>query len=136
MLVIEDEKIDALSVSGLLSQHFPDVKLEILNNGEQALDWVHKFRPDPDEKLVLIFMDLTLPRMSGFDLISQFKANIHLRVTPIVILSANDSPQAIKSAYDSGASGYVVKPDALAQMRDLLKKTLDYWIDVNRLAQP
>ena len=135
VLVIEDEKIDALSVSRVLKLHSPDVELEILGNGEQALDWIQRFTPDPNERLVLVLMDLTVPRLSGLDLISEFKANEHLRTAPIVILSSNDSPQVIKSAYDSGASGYVVKAHASPEMRDVLKKTLDYWLDVNRLPQ-
>jgi CheY-like chemotaxis protein len=135
MLVVEDEKIDAASIGRVLKQQFPRVSLEIVINGEQALDWIHRFRADADETISLILMDLTIPRMSGLDLISEFKGHARLRNVPIVILSGNDSPQAIESAYTSGACGYVVKPGLAAEMLDVLGKTLNYWLEANRLPQ-
>jgi len=138
LLVVEDEKIDALSIGRVLKKQFPEVTLEIVTNGEQALDWIQRFRPASNESLFLVLMDLTIPRMSGFDLISEFRRHSHLRSTPIVILSGSDNPAAIHSAYDSGACGYLVKPGTSAEMTDLLSKTLSYWLDANRLppAQP
>ena len=136
MLVIEDEKIDAISIGHVLKQQFPNAELEVVTNGEQALDWIQRFRQVPNETLSLILMDLTIPRMSGLDLISEFKAHQQLRNVPIVILSGSENPQAIDSAYKSGACGYVIKPNTAADMRGVLKKTLDYWLDANRLPQP
>ena len=104
MLVVEDEKIDAISIGRALKQQFPDIALEIVINGEQALDWIQRYRANPDETISLVLMDLTIPRMSGLDLISQFKGHPHLRTVPIVILSGSDSPQAIKAAYQSATS--------------------------------
>lgn len=133
MLVVEDEKIDALSIGRVLKDQFPSVTLEIVTNGEQALDWVHRFRADPDAMVFLVLMDLTMPRMSGLDLVAEFKRHAQLRAVPIVILSGSDNPQAIKTAYDSGASGYLIKPAIAAEMRVLLTKTLNYWLDANQL---
>ena len=133
MLVIEDEKIDALSIGQVLKQQFPDTELEVVTNGEQALDWIHRFRPSATERLFLVMMDLTIPRMSGLDLITEFKAHPSLHHVPIVILSGSENPQAINSAYRSGACGYVVKPDNITEMRGVLRKTLDYWLEANRL---
>ena len=133
LLVIEDEKIDALSIGRVLKKEFPNVALEIVTNGEQALDWIQRYRPDPQEIVFLVLMDLTMPRMSGLDLISEFKRHAHLRSAPIVILSGTDNPAAINSAYDSGACGYLVKPNTSAEMSDLLSKTLNYWLSANRL---
>ena len=133
MLVVEDEKIDALSIGRVLKNQFPNVALEIVTNGEQALDWIHRYRSDPNEALFLVLMDLTMPRMSGLDLVSEFRKHQHLRHSPIVILSGSDSPKAITSAYDSGACGYLVKPGTSEEMRNLLTKTLNYWLDANQL---
>jgi CheY-like chemotaxis protein len=135
LLVVEDEKIDALSIGRVLKEQFPNVALELVNNGEQVLDWIQRFRVEADETMFLVLMDLTIPRMSGLDLISEFKANAHLRNVPIVILSGTDSPQAIKSAYNTGASGYLVKPGTASEMRDLLKMTLSFWLNANRLPE-
>ncbi|HWC19563.1 MAG TPA: response regulator [Terriglobales bacterium] len=136
LLVVEDEKIDALSIGRVLKQQFPNVSLEIVTNGELALDWIQRFRHDPNEAVCLILMDLTMPRMSGLDLVSEFKRHEYLRHAPIVILSGSNNPKAIQSAYDSGACGYLVKPATSVEMRDLLSKTLTYWLDANQLSSP
>src|SRR6185437_17057116 len=65
VLVVEDEKIDAVRVAKVIREEFPDVGIEVVTNGEQALDWVHRFRPLGGESVVLVLMDLTIPRMSG-----------------------------------------------------------------------
>lgn len=133
MLAVEDERIDVLSIGRVLKQDFPDVGLEIVTNGEQALDWIHRFRPDSDETMCLVLTDLTIPRMSGLDIIAEFKAHKYLRNVPVVVFSSRDNAQAVKSAYDSGASGYVVKPDTSAKMREVLSQMLNYWLGSNRL---
>ena len=133
LLVVEDEKIDALSIGRVLKEQFPNVALEIVNNGEQVLDWIQRYRPDANETMFLVLMDLTIPRMSGLDLISEFKGNSHLRSVTIVILSGSESPQAIKTAYDSGASAYVVKSGTASAMRDILGMTLSFWLNANQL---
>jgi len=133
VLVVEDEKIDAVRVAKVIREEFPDVGIEVVTNGEQALDWVHRFRPLGGESVVLVLMDLTIPRMSGLDLISEFKANPFLKAAPIVILSGSDNPEAIKSAYASGACGYLIKQGATPDMQVLLKRTFDYWLHANLL---
>ena len=134
VLVVEDEKIDAVSIGRVIKEHFPSVSLEIVTNGEQALDWIQRFRQLPNESVYLVLMDLTVPRISGLDLVAEFKKHPYLGHAPIVILSGSDNPKAIRSAYDSGACGYLVKPSTYAQMNELLTKTLTYWLDANQLS--
>jgi CheY-like chemotaxis protein len=133
VLVVEDEKIDAIRVAKIIREEFPDVGIEVVTNGEQALDWIHRYRPLGGESVVLVLMDLTIPRMSGLDLISEFKSNGFLKTAPIVILSGSDSPQAIQTAYASGACGYLLKPGASGDMSFLLNRAFDYWLNANIL---
>ena len=136
LLVIEDETIDVLSIGRVLKQQFPNVSLEIVSTGEQALDWIQRFRSDEAQMICLVLTDLTIPRMSGLNLIAEFKAHKQLRNAPVVVFSSRDDPAAVKSAYDSGASGYVVKPETPAKMREVLNTTLNYWLGANRLPSP
>jgi len=135
VLVIEDEKIDALRIGRAISQQFPGVSLEVLTTGEQALDWLHRFRLD-DEVLHLVLMDLTIPRVHGLELLSEFKRSELLKDVPIVVLSGNEDPEAIRIAYGAGAFGYVVKPATANEMAVTLAGVLDFWLNVNRVAVP
>jgi len=135
LLVIEDEKIDALRIGRVISHQFPGVSLEVLTTGEQALDWLHRFRAG-DDVLQLVLMDLTIPRVHGFELLTEFKRNDLLKDVPIVVLSGNEDPEAIRIAYAAGAFGYVVKPATASEMAVTLAGVLDFWLNVNRAPVP
>ena len=132
VLLIEDEKIDALGVGRVLKELYPSVLLEVISTGEQALDWIHRYRKN-DETMVLVLMDMSVPRMDGLTLISEIKANKDLAFTPVVVLSGNDSSGAIQNAYESGACAYIVKRQELKEMKRILSNTFTFWLENNAL---
>ena len=131
VLVIEDEKIDAVRIGRAINEQFPGVSLEVITTGEQALDWLHRFRADG---LSLVLMDLGVPRMHGLELLVEFKRNELVKDVPIVVLSGNEDPEAIRLAYGAGASAYVIKPPTAAEMSAAVTSTLEFWLNVNRVA--
>jgi CheY-like chemotaxis protein len=130
VVLIEDDKVDALGVGRVLKELYPTVLLEVLSTGEQALDWIHRFRQN-GESIVLILMDMTLPRMEGLTLISRIKINRDLAHTPIVVLSGNESPQAIRHAYESGACAYIAKRQHSNEMKPVLSNMFKFWLEHN-----
>jgi DNA-binding response OmpR family regulator len=59
---------------------------------------------------LLILLDLNLPDMSGVDILKRVKANEHLKLTPVVVLTTTDDEREIKRCYDLGANVYITKP--------------------------
>ena len=82
----------------------------------------------------LVLMDLSVPRMHGLELLVEFKRSDLVKDVPIVVLSGNEDPEAIRLAYGAGASAYVVKPATAAQMSAALTSTLEFWLNVNRVS--
>jgi two-component system response regulator len=132
VLLIEDEKIDALGVGRVLKELYPAVLLEVLNTGEQALDWIGRFHLD-GEKIALILMDMTLPRMNGLELLPEIKRNKDLAGSPVIILSGTDSPKAVHAAYESGACAYILKRPQFDEMKKVLANIFNFWLDANLL---
>jgi CheY-like chemotaxis protein len=58
----------------------------------------------------LVFLDLNMPRLDGFEVLARLKADARLRSIPVIMVTSTDSQREIKRAYELGASGYVVKP--------------------------
>jgi hypothetical protein len=135
VLIIEDEKIDVLSIGRVINQEFPGVFVEVLTNGEQALDWLHRFQAG-ENVVSLVLMDLNVPRMHGLTLLTEFKRHEFLREIPIVVLSGNEDPEAIRLAYGAGASGYVLKRATASEMTAALSTTLNFWLNVNQVSVP
>ena len=61
-------------------------------------------------RALLILLDLNLPDMSGVDILKRVKANEHLKLTPVVVLTTTDDEREIKRCYDLGANVYITKP--------------------------
>jgi DNA-binding response OmpR family regulator len=103
ILTVEDEPSMAGLLRSVLTEEGHQVALA--HDGQQALDFAESTRFD------LIVLDLMLPRKDGFEVARQLRrANIR---TPLLVLTARDSPADIVRALDSGADDYLTKPFSL-----------------------
>ncbi|MDB5505560.1 MAG: hypothetical protein JWR75_198 [Devosia sp.] len=59
---------------------------------------------------LLILLDLNLPDMGGVDILMQVKTNMHLKRSPVVVLTTTDDQNEIQRCYDLGANVYITKP--------------------------
>ena len=61
-------------------------------------------------RALLILLDLNLPDMTGIDILQKVKANPHIRMSPVVVLTTTDDEREIQRCYDLGANVYITKP--------------------------
>lgn len=80
------------------------------SNGEAGLKLARDHKPD------LICVDLTLPKLSGFDVCEAVRADSNLVHTPLIVISARSTPDAKQQANDCGADAYIVKPFKTAEL--------------------
>ena len=59
---------------------------------------------------LLVLLDLNLPDMAGVDILAQIKGNVHLKRSPVVVLTTTDDSREIQNCYDLGANVYITKP--------------------------
>src|SRR5690242_11172825 len=59
---------------------------------------------------LLILLDLNLPDMTGLAILTVIKENLHLRRSPVIVLTTTDDTQEIQKCYDAGANAYITKP--------------------------
>jgi CheY-like chemotaxis protein len=59
---------------------------------------------------LLVLLDLNLPDMTGVDILEKIKSNVHVKRTPVVVLTTTDDEREIKRCYDLGANVYITKP--------------------------
>lgn len=116
ILIVDDEPAWRRILSHFLSTKGFDVKEA--GSGAEALQTLAKFKPD------LIFSDVRMPDMNGFDLLDNIKKLPKLSTTPVVFCSAIDDFDAKKVAKDLGAAGYLVKPFDEEEIYSILSKAL------------
>jgi len=103
ILTVEDEPAMAELLQSVLSEEGHIVTL--------ARDGQHAFQLASASRFDLIVLDLMLPRVDGFEVARQLR-QARIR-TPVLVLTARDSPADIVRALDGGADDYLTKPFSL-----------------------
>ena len=101
ILIIEDDKFLRELISQKISKQGYIVVEAI--DGEDGIEEFKKEKPD------LVLLDLILPGIDGFEVLSQIKANAELKNTPVIILSNLGQKEDIEKGINLGADDYLIK---------------------------
>jgi CheY-like chemotaxis protein len=102
--------------------------VDSVSDGEQALDYVFARGEYTDrERPDLILLDLKMPKVDGFQVLEQIKADEDVKDIPVVILSSSEAPEDITDAYRIGSNSYVIKSSTAAGLRAGLDGISDFW---------
>jgi len=107
-------------VTSALGDH---LNLVTQNNGKKLLHDLENPPPNPH----IVFLDLNMPGLSGFDVLQQLRSSGEYNDLPIVIFSTSSDEQTIAKSRELGASYYVPKPTDFS----LLKKTIQDTLNIN-----
>lgn len=118
ILIAEDDKFLVKVYQTKLTKE--GFQVEIANNGEEALKKAKANTPD------LIFCDLMMPIMDGFETLKALKEDPKLKKVKVVILSNLSQEEDRKRVLDLGAEEYLVKADVpFSEVINLAKKYLN-----------
>ena len=101
ILIVEDVELNRDLLVQLLEDEY---RLVLANDGAAALERVAQERPD------LILMDLSLPRMDGWEATRRLKADQSLSKIPVIVLSAHAMRGDEERARASGCDDFLTKP--------------------------
>lgn len=114
LLVVDDSESNTLLIKSLFEDK-GNYNVEVISKSTMALDHLKKNKPD------LVLLDLMMPQVDGFHILSEMKNDDYLKDIPVIIVSAWDSSENIKKAKDLGASDYVSKPIGLTELYNLVE---------------
>ena len=118
--LIDDDQDDHEILIAALHEIDSSIVCHTALNGEDGLHKLDSqtFRPD------LIFLDLNMPGMNGFDVLKEIKKSVRLKNIPVVIFSTSNNPKDIRETESLGAHTFITKPSQYSDLRDMLKKIL------------
>ncbi|WP_192557914.1 response regulator transcription factor [Pseudomonas allokribbensis] len=115
IVIVDDHPLIRLAVKMMLEKEGHTIMAEV-DNGSDALEIVRKLLPD------LIILDLSIPNMDGFAVISHLKS-IGLAVK-VLILTSGDSRNFAMRCLQAGAAGFICKDDNLDELVGAVKAVL------------
>jgi two-component system, OmpR family, alkaline phosphatase synthesis response regulator PhoP len=105
ILIVDDEPhIRALLEQTLEDFEDEDVEILIANNGQEGLDLIEEEHPD------LVFLDVMMPKMNGFDVCDKVKHELQMDDVYVVMLTAKGQEFDKKKGMEVGADTYMTKP--------------------------
>lgn len=132
--MVEDNPADARLTMELLEESKILNNLHVVEDGEQALDFLHKDGKYADvPRPGLILLDLRLPKMDGPEVLAQIKQDPDLMRIPVVILTASRAEEDIVTTYDLHANAFISKPIGFEGFLNVIKSIEDFWLTVVKL---
>ena len=136
VLSAEDEESDALILRRAFKKANVLNSLAIVKDGQEAVDYLSGSDPYSDRSRHplpgLILLDLKMPRMSGFDVLSWIAKRPDLGSIPVAVLSSSFSDADVRKALQMGAHDYFVKPNGLDQYAPLVQAWRSRWLSALR----
>jgi len=118
ILVVDDEPDIIKVVTFRLKKEGYDIQIAV--DGEQGLALAETTKPD------LILLDITLPKVSGYEVCERIKKNEALKQIPIIFMTASLGAGHFKDMFPkTGAQGYVFKPFEFQNLLNEIRKFLN-----------
>lgn len=122
ILLVDDDPDEHLLFQDALKELPDSPKLAYARDGQQLMQLLN------DEKAQLpaiIFLDLNMPRMTGFECLQEIRKSSKLTQIPVVIFSTTSQTQAIDKVYEQGANYYIRKPNTFAMLKEVIERMLE-----------
>ena len=131
ILIVEDNDADVFLTTTALRDARIANRVDVVSDGESALAFLRREgkyadAPRPD----LVFLDLSLPRINGHQVLAEMKADAQLRPIPVVVVSGSSAEADVARAYDEQISAYVVKPASHDEYFSAIRAVKELWFHV------
>lgn len=122
VLLIEDNRDDVFLMERAVKKSTLPWQLQVVTDGQQALDFFAGVGQFADRHLFplpeLVFLDLKLPYVSGFEILMAMQSDQEHKKIPVVILTSSPEERDQQRALELGAKTYLIKPPD----REILQK--------------
>ena len=135
ILLVEDDPKDVeLTLTGLSEYNLAN-EVVVARDGEEALDYLYRrgdFASRANGNPAVMLLDLKLPKINGFEVLEQVRAEENLKMIPVVVLTSSHEERDLVASYKLGVNAYVVKPVDFHQFVNAVKELGVFWAVINQ----
>ena len=134
ILLVEDNPADQELIRRAVEKLTVRRELRIVGDGEEALDYLFRrgkyqapaASPRPD----LLLLDLNLPRVNGYQVLEEIRADSKLRPVPVLVLTTSRQEKDIIRSYELGCNSFITKPVGLDHFTRIVQALEEYWFEI------
>jgi CheY-like chemotaxis protein len=140
ILLVEDNPNDkeliirALDTSGITNP------ITVAKDGLEAIEYLFgkgKYEDrEPDDMPAVVLIDLNLPKIDGLEVLRRMRADYRTKLIPVAIFTSSIEEQDLINGYSLGANSYVRKPIAFAELSEVVRQLVSYWVNLNETPPP
>lgn len=130
IILVEDNPKDAQIFLRIFKKEGLADSVIWLKDGEEAIkrliveeEWLPK----------VILLDIKLPKLTGFEVLSKIRKHPKINKTPVVMFSSSDEIIDIQNAYREGANAYSIKPQNYQETKVVIKNIVNFWVKNNKI---
>ncbi len=124
ILLVEDDRVDIMTVKRALKDLEITNSLNITSNGEEALVFLQDER---NQQPSIILLDLNMPRMNGIEFLKIIKQDNILKRIPTIVLTTSEEKQDRVESFNLSVAGYMIKPIDYLKFVEIMKTISLYW---------
>lgn len=127
IVLVEDNPGDvAIALRAFRRSDLAD-RVRVLRDGEEALAWLRGGGADAPPRVILL--DLRMPKVDGWEVLRELRADARTREVPVVVVSSSDRESDVRESYRLGADGFVVKRFDASRPGEFFVEAARHWLD-------
>ena len=135
ILLVEDNPDDeALTIRAFAKNKIKN-PIVVARDGAQAIDYLFGTGAyagrDIKQAPQVVLLDLKLPKIDGLEVLKLLRADEHLKLLPVVILTSSREEQDLVNGYRLGANSYIRKPVDFTKFVEAVRQLGVYWLVLN-----
>jgi CheY-like chemotaxis protein len=131
ILLVEDDDDDVFLFKRALKTARITNEVNVATDGQAAIDYlssaVQGNNPDKYPLPFIMFLDLKMPHVDGFEVLSWMRSQPSLDSLVVVVLTGSNQPRDHQRAYALGARSYLVKPAKPEEIREFIESMGSRW---------
>ena len=138
ILLVEDNPDDEELVMRSLRKANIVNEVAVARDGAEALDYLFAAGTGKVSRADLpavVLLDLRLPKIDGFEVLTRIRARPETRTMPVVILTSSSEEEDMLRSYRGGANSYVRKPVDFSEFAAAVRSLGLYWLILNDVPQ-
>lgn len=127
ILYVEDNR-DAITFFNRIVNKLGNYRFKTTEDGPSAIKLLEE---EKDFEPEMILLDINLPGMNGFEILQHVRTKTAYKHIPVIMFTSSDSHNDIQKSYEFGANAYLIKPDSLHSLKEVLSDTFNFWLKHN-----